>query len=52
LKDFEDAVVASVAARQGCDVIVSRNAVDFSASPVRAISPADFLKMFDAQRNI
>ena len=43
--DFEDAVVASVAARQGCDFSVSRNTVDFSASPVKSISPVDFLAM-------
>ena len=52
LKDFEDAVVASVAAQQGCDWIVSRNAVDFSASPVKAISPADFLKILHAQKKV
>jgi predicted nucleic acid-binding protein len=45
LKDFEDAVVASVAVRDVCDYIISRNAADFSASPVKAISPADILKI-------
>ena len=45
LKDFEDAVVASVAVRDGCDYIISRNAADFSASPVKAIPPADILKI-------
>lgn len=43
LNDFEDAVVASVAAHHACDYIVSRNAVDFSGSPVKTISPANFL---------
>jgi predicted nucleic acid-binding protein len=43
LKDFEDAVVASVAVRNQCDFIISRNVDDFFASPVKAISPADFL---------
>jgi len=52
LKDFEDAVVASVAARHGCDFIVSRNAVDFSASPAKAISPADFLKILSARKKV
>ena len=48
LKDFEDAVVASVAAERGCDWIVSRNVADFSASPVKAIAPAEFLKILSA----
>ena len=50
LGDFEDAVVASVAARRGCDFIVSRNAADFSTSPVKAISPADFLKLLPVRK--
>jgi predicted nucleic acid-binding protein len=50
LKDFEDAVVASVAVRDKCDCIISRNAMDFSASPVKTISPADFLKILYARK--
>jgi predicted nucleic acid-binding protein len=52
LKDFEDAVVASVAVQDGCDFIISRNAMDFSASPVKAISPADFLKIIHARKKV
>jgi predicted nucleic acid-binding protein len=52
LKDFEDAVVASVAVRDKCDFIISRNAVDFSASPVKAISPADFLKILSTKKKV
>jgi predicted nucleic acid-binding protein len=52
LKDFEDAVVASVAVRNMCDYIISRNVADFSASPVKAISPADFLKNFDVWKKM
>jgi predicted nucleic acid-binding protein len=52
LKDFEDGVVASVAVRDKCDFIISRNAVDFSASPVKAISPADFLKILSTKKKI
>ena len=51
IKDFEDAVVASVAARHGCDFIVSRNVVDFSTSPVRPISPADFLAILHKKKS-
>lgn len=50
LKDFEDAVVASIAARDGCDFIVSRNGSDFSGSPVKAIPPTDFLKHLPARK--
>ncbi len=50
LKDFEDAVVASVAVRDKCDFIISRNAADFSASPVKAISPADFLAILHPKK--
>ena len=52
LKDFEDAVVTSVAARDGCDFIVSRNVLDFSASPVKTVSPADFLKVLHPQKKV
>jgi predicted nucleic acid-binding protein len=41
---LEDAVVAATAARENADFIVTRNAGDFTKSPVPAISPADFLK--------
>ncbi len=50
LKDFEDAVVASVAARHGCDFIISRNAVDFSGSPVKTISPSGFLTILHPKK--
>ena len=52
MRDFEDAVVASAAARQGCDFIVSRNVVDFSNSPVKAVSPTDFLEILSAQKKV
>ncbi len=44
LKDFEDAVVAVVAEATGSQYIVTRNVVDFSGSPVPAITPAEFLE--------
>ena len=43
-RDFEDAVVAALAEREGCERIVSRNLADFASSPVPAISPEEFLK--------
>jgi predicted nucleic acid-binding protein len=41
--DFEDAVVAATADREQADYIITRNTVDYTISPVPAISPADFL---------
>lgn len=43
LADFEDAVVAAAAERAACDRIVSRNVVDFAASPVPAVTPDELL---------
>ena len=39
LKDFEDAVVASVAEATSSDYIVTRNVSDFARSPVPAMTP-------------
>ncbi len=47
MKDFEDAVVASIAAHNQCDFIVSRNISDFTASPVKALLPEEFLDCFE-----
>ena len=44
MSDFEDALVAAAASSAGCDCIVTRNVKDFAGSPVRVVSPADFLK--------
>ena len=41
--DFEDAVVCAVAEACGCDGIVTRNLGDFSESPIRSLSPEEFL---------
>jgi predicted nucleic acid-binding protein len=43
MSDFEDAVVAASAEGSQCSWIVTRNTSDFAASPVPAITPADFL---------
>ena len=42
--DFEDAVVAATASREGASYIITRNTNDYNKSPVPAITPADFLK--------
>lgn len=41
--DFEDAVVAAAAESAGCLSIVTRNVKDFSASPVEALTPEEYL---------
>lgn len=43
LADFEDGVVAAVAAQTGSAFIITRNVEDFAGSPVPAITPADLL---------
>ena len=45
LRDFEDAVVASVAEKHQCDYIVTRNVPDFAGSPISAVSPNDFVRL-------
>ena len=42
--DFEDAVLASAAEAAGCELIISRNVADFGRSPVRGITPEEFLR--------
>lgn len=43
IADFEDAVIASVARRNKCDYIVTRNTKDYVNSPVPAVTPHDFI---------
>ena len=42
--DFEDALVASIAERCQISFIVTRNVKDYANSPVKAITPEEFLK--------
>jgi predicted nucleic acid-binding protein len=44
--DFEDALQAAFAEACGANAIVTRNVRDFSASPVVAMTPEDFLLRF------
>lgn len=41
--DFEDACVAASAVVGDCDAIITRNVGDFSKSPIRAVSPSEWL---------
>ncbi|MGH8726681.1 MAG: PIN domain-containing protein [Burkholderiales bacterium] len=44
ISDIEDAFQVAAALAWGADAIVTRNVSDFRRSPVRALSPAGFLK--------
>jgi predicted nucleic acid-binding protein len=49
MQDFEDAVLAESARREGIKYILTRNEKDFTSSPVPTCSPGLFLQMFDNQ---
>ncbi len=44
MPDFEDALLAANAKHNKADCIITRNAKDYVNSPVKAITPAEFLK--------
>lgn len=46
MSDFEDAVPAACSQRSRINYIVTRNTTDFADSPVPALSPEEFLKLF------
>lgn len=46
MRDFEDAVIASLAQRAKCQYIITRNLPDFVNSPVLAITPEEFVRQF------
>jgi predicted nucleic acid-binding protein len=45
LPDFEDAMIVALAESAGATHIVSRNLADFRKSPVKTVSPEDFLRL-------
>lgn len=45
LPDFEDAMIGALAESAGATHIVTRNLADFRKSPVKAVSPEDFLRL-------
>jgi len=44
MEDFEDAIQSASALAEGLDFIVTRNLKDYKKSPVKAISPVEFIK--------
>ena len=45
MSDFEDALVAAAAESAGCGLVITRNVADFAASPVKALSPTEYLNV-------
>jgi predicted nucleic acid-binding protein len=45
MPDFEDALVAAAAESAGATHIVTRNTADFRRSPVKAVTPEDFVRL-------
>lgn len=43
--DFEDAMVVALAESAGATHIVTRNKADFRRSPVKAVTPEDFMRL-------
>jgi predicted nucleic acid-binding protein len=42
--DFEDAVLSATASREKADYIITRNTADFADSPVKAVTPDEFVE--------
>jgi hypothetical protein len=47
--DFEDALQSACAKQFDADFIVTRNVKDYKLSPIKAVSPADFIGKFLAE---
>ncbi len=47
MKDFEDAVQSDCSKNHFVKLIITRNIKDFLASPVKAVTPEDFIKQFE-----
>lgn len=49
MSDFEDAILASCAARASAEFIITRNTKDFKESPILAITPDEFLQILSSE---
>jgi predicted nucleic acid-binding protein len=45
MTDFEDAMIVALAESAGATHIVTRNTADFRKSPVKAVTPEDFVRL-------
>lgn len=50
IKDLEDALQTSAAIAFGADIIVTRNVSDFKKLPIKAITPAEFVKRYSSSQ--
>lgn len=46
MPDYEDALIAHSALRHGIDFIITRNKKDFAQSPVPALTPEEFIAIY------
>ena len=46
ISDFEDGDVASLSELTNCDFIITRNISDFKKSPIKALTPEEFLNIY------
>lgn len=49
MSDFEDAIQAFCAKRAGAKLVITRNIKDYKLSPIKAVTPADFIEMMKAE---
>ena len=47
MPDFEDAIQAASALANGLDFIITSNLKDFKKSPIKTVSPAEFMKQLN-----
>ena len=46
MSDFEDAVIAASAQRNGVDLMISRDEHGFDGAPIASMTPFDFMRHF------
>jgi hypothetical protein len=46
MPNYEDALIAFAAQRNGIDFIITRNKRDFAHSPVPALTPREFVELY------
>ena len=44
-RDFEDCLLAMIAEREHCDILLTRNVKDFEGCSFKAVEPAEFVKL-------
>ena len=47
INDFEDAIQVETAKENNVDLIITRNIKDFKKSPIKVLTPAEFVKLFE-----